>query len=61
MEKESFDAIIRRQLQRTHSQPKLSLPPGTELPLAEVVKVRVTHFHLNAAIMFYNNVLYFKQ
>ena len=45
MEKESFDAIIRRQLQRTHSQPKLSLPPGTELPLAEVVKVRVTHFH----------------
>ncbi|XP_046462866.1 nuclear pore complex protein Nup88-like [Daphnia pulex] len=39
VEKEPFDAIIRRQLQRTHSQPKLSLPPGTELPLAEVVKL----------------------
>ncbi|KAI9560031.1 hypothetical protein GHT06_014041 [Daphnia sinensis] len=39
VEKEPFDTIIRRQLQRTHSQPKLSFPPGTELKVAEVVKL----------------------
>jgi len=37
--RESFETHIRQQLQRTHSQPKLSLPPGTQLPVAEVVKV----------------------
>jgi len=37
--RESFETHIRQQLQRTHSQPKLSLPPGTQLPVAEVIKL----------------------